>query len=92
MVPKLPGAFERRLEKVGRIEAGDNCVVNPFRVEGVLLQYWHSLGDLSSIVDNVLRSQWQRAIHDALAIQREIEDRDVLNMNVRSGNFLVCRF
>ena len=59
-----------------------------FQVKGILLQYIEGFS-LSDLQDRAPRSSWQNIVDQALSIVHVLGDHDILNKDVRPGNFMV---
>ena len=59
-----------------------------FQVKGILLQYIEGFS-LSDLPDRAPQSSWQNIVDQALSIVHVLGDNNILNKDVRPGNFMV---
>ena len=92
VIPKVVAAVDLDFELAASSGTPSRCDredFEPFRVKGILLEYIKGC-NLLDIVDHFPRSSWQDIVNQAIAIAGMMDDRNILNTDVRPENFLVC--
>jgi hypothetical protein len=90
LIPRLLAAVDLRLTPPNVEEAsqGEEPDSDFFHVKGVLLEYIQGF-TMSDIDVHAPRSAWQDIVDQALGIVRVLGDRNILNRDVRHGNFMI---